>query len=162
MKKSIVAFTFNDYEGFQQVRSFVGEYIKQTLSDGNSLIVVAVNEAVNNAFKHGVAGNGGSVTLKLEVFHGKRLIVRVKDPGPGFPVKEALLKLNNFRRAALEDYLSDSDLLKESDRGLFIMKCAADAIRFNAKGNQVLLVKKITTTAGDTCGFAQNAASEKS
>lgn len=145
MKKTILTFTFSDYDGFQQVRLFVGNYILNAISASNTLMVVAVNEAVNNAFKHGLsAGTGGVVTLKLEVFHGKRLLVRVRDPGPGFPVKEVLRKLEDFSTAFSQD-----NLFKETGRGLLIMKDAADAIKFNAKGNEVLLVKKITRTAAN-------------
>lgn len=153
MKKSILEFKFNYYGGFEKIRSFVGEYIRQVLSDRRPLLEVAVNEAVNNAFQHGLTGaNGGFVTLKVEVLEGKRLMVRVRDQGPGFPAQTMLEKLERSYGFALEDVL-----LKESGRGLLIMKAAADTIAFNRKGNEVLLVKRIAHKP-DLCGFANASA----
>lgn len=77
MNESLLEIKFTGLAGFKQIRHCVMEYVKARLQGQPSLMEVALNEAVNNAIKHGHA----KVKLRLNVIAGKRLVVRVKDQG---------------------------------------------------------------------------------
>ncbi len=127
MNENLLEIKFYGLQGFRLIRHCVSEYIRKMLRDKPGLMEVALNEAVNNAIEHGKA----SIKLKLNVIAGKRLVVRVKDQGAGFPGQTLLAKDE-------KDFEFD-----ESGRGIMIMKASADYVRYNRCGNEVLLVKHI-------------------
>lgn len=136
MKGYTLELKFNGYEGFRFVRSCVREFISSAIPDSSLLMEVAVNEAVNNAIKHGcVCRNSQQVLLRMIVRRNTCLIVRVKDYGHGFNASEML---------AQKDLLSAEDeILSESGRGILIMEAAADLVKYNKAGNEVMLIKKL-------------------
>jgi len=70
---------------------------------------------------------------------GGKLIIRVKDDGLGFNTKEdnVLLKEDMYE----EEF--DEQLEAEGGRGILLMRLFCDKIIYNAKGNEVLLMKQI-------------------
>lgn len=128
MNESLLEIKFTGLAGFKQIRHCVMEYVKARLQGQPSLMEVALNEAVNNAIKHGHA----KVKLRLNVIAGKRLVVRVKDQGGGFAVNEQLTRMT-----------TRVDNWQENGRGLMVMQASADYVRYNRRGNEVLLVKNI-------------------
>jgi len=94
---------------------------------------VAINEAVNNAFYY-----CGRVHIKMRRVGG-RLIIRVKDFGSGFNIQQANAQLNK------DMYEKEFDELLEGEggRGILLMMLFCDKVIYNAKGNEVLLMKKI-------------------
>lgn len=119
---------FKGYEGYRLVRKWIGETIMKILPADYAGIEVALNEAINNAIKHGNEdGREKWVTLRLKLVDNKRVIIRVKDEGNGFRQdqgREGIPCLN-----------------KDSGRGIFIMRHFADRIYYNKQGNEVMLVK---------------------
>ena len=92
-------------------------------------IRLCVEEAVRNAMVH---GNGGNKNLSVRVAYwvkDERFIVEVKDEGSGF----------DYRR--LEDPTANESLMKNSGRGVFLIKNLMDEIEFNERGNKVKMVK---------------------
>lgn len=128
MKERMLEICFRDYDGYKMVQDCVLQYIKQVLRCPNPSIEVALNEAVNNALCHGA---GKRVIIKLGIIGGKRLVIRVKDKGGGFAAGKYLES-------------EEEDLFSESGRGIYLMKMLTDCLRYNKKGDEVLLMKRIS------------------
>ena|SRR5690606_12678086 len=88
-------------------------------------IMIAVTEAVNNAIKHGNAGNKlKNVFLSLSLDDSIIKFV-VKDEGTGFDYDN------------LPDPTSPENLEKPGGRGIFLMKNLSDEVKF-AEGGKVV------------------------
>lgn len=114
-------------ENIRMIESFIDNAKERfNLEDdiyGN--IMIAVTEAVNNAIKHGNAGNKlKNVFLSLSLDDGIIKFV-VKDEGTGFDY-------NN-----LPDPTSPENLEKPGGRGIFLMKNLSDEVKF-AEGGKVV------------------------
>lgn len=90
-------------------------------------IMIAVTEAVNNAIKHGNAGEKGkNVYLSLSL-DSKLLKFIVKDEGSGFNYQD------------LPDPTSPENINKPGGRGIFLMKHLSDEVEFQDGGRVVVL-----------------------
>jgi len=93
-------------------------------------IKLAVEEALNNAIKHGNKFDGSKkIDLSFDV-GPDQAVVTITDQGEGFDP------------LGLADPTSDENLEKPTGRGVMLMRAYMDEVRFNDKGNQVQLVKK--------------------
>jgi len=90
---------------------------KLRLDDGTMYrLLVSCTEAVNNAMIHGNKSNPDkSVTIRCSA-EKKYLTIRVKDEGEGFDPK------------SLQDPREEKNLMKESGRGVFLMRSLMDTI----------------------------------
>ena len=110
----------------QETKSFLGRMGFQAEAFG---IRLAMREGLLNSVKHGnIADAHKIVTCNLRL-EGNRLITQIEDEGPGFDWKVYIEK-----KAALASVCG---------RGLTIMKTYSDHIRYNGKGNRLVLTKKI-------------------
>lgn len=92
-------------------------------------LMVSLTEAVNNAILHGnKSGAGKSVHVKCEVIPGW-LLIMVDDEGKG------------FKPDKVGNPLAKENLLRESGRGIFLMRTLMDKVEFDVgkKGTQVRL-----------------------
>ncbi len=90
-------------------------------------IMIAVTEAVNNAIKHGNAGNSvKNVYLSLNL-NDKLLKFTIEDEGDGF----------NYTN--LPDPTAPENLEKPGGRGIFLMKHLSDEVVFKEGGKVVEL-----------------------
>jgi serine/threonine-protein kinase RsbW len=90
-------------------------------------IMIAVTEAVNNAIKHGNAGNSTkNVALSLSL-EDNVIRFRIEDEGQGF----------DFHN--LPDPTSPENLEKPGGRGIFLMKHLSDEVAFIEGGKVVEL-----------------------
>ncbi|NJN42668.1 MAG: ATP-binding protein [Flammeovirgaceae bacterium] len=90
-------------------------------------IMIAVTEAVNNAIKHGNAGDS-SKNVSLSLLLDENLIkFFVEDEGAGFDYKN------------LPDPTTPENLEKPSGRGIFLMKHLSDEVEFLQGGRVVEL-----------------------
>jgi serine/threonine-protein kinase RsbW len=90
-------------------------------------IMIAVTEAVNNAIKHGNAGDKQkNVYLSLSL-DSSLLRFTVKDEGGGF----------NYQN--LPDPTSPENINKPGGRGIFLMKHLSDEVEFMEGGRVVVL-----------------------
>ncbi|MFZ3100909.1 MAG: ATP-binding protein [Desulfitobacteriaceae bacterium] len=142
MRNRILKLKFRELREFCYVRNCVAEYIHDALGDLSEhhsvLMEVAVNEAVNNALKHGNCGRTAKlITLKLFVLNNTQLIVSVNDGGAGFPGNQRLAEL------PLKQCFINKDAPKDSGRGLMIMESATDGLSYNPQGNEVTLIKNL-------------------
>ncbi len=107
--------------------------------DTRSGVSMAVREAMINAVLHGNAYDPAKrVNLTLEQ-NGKELIVTIIDEGHGFVPEE------------VPDPLAPENLLKESGRGIFLMRAFMDEVRFRKlnPGTEIILIKRIRSNDSD-------------
>lgn len=100
--------------------------------DEQDSLAIAVTEAVNNAIQHGNKGDRRKkVRVRFEISDNS-VIVRVADQGAGFDPE------------ALSDPLTPENLLKESGRGIFILRTLMDEVSFSFSdsGSEITMVKK--------------------
>lgn len=90
-------------------------------------IQLALNEAVTNAIIHGNNENASKSVYISSSFNEKILEISVQDEGPGFD------------HAALPDPLEDENLLKESGRGVFLIKQYSDDVSFSNGGRTLTM-----------------------
>ncbi|MCH8928259.1 MAG: ATP-binding protein [Candidatus Marinimicrobia bacterium] len=96
-------------------------------------ISIAVTEAVNNAIKHGNKNNE-SKAIEISYKNEKeKIIVYVKDNGGGFEIDK------------ISDPRANENILKDSGRGILIMKSLMDKVVVTSdnQGTEVQLVKYI-------------------
>ncbi len=104
---------------------------KHNIDDGTMYrLLVSCTEAVNNAIIH---GNKSDPTKKVNVIckvEKKNLTIRVRDLGIGFNSEN------------LPDPRDEKNLLKESGRGIFLMRSLMDEVRFKKlKSGSVVVMK---------------------
>jgi serine/threonine-protein kinase RsbW len=92
-------------------------------------IVLGLREALNNAVLKGCNQNNQKVVTYRLRYEDDRLIIEVEDEGDGF----------EWRRY----WGKEPQTLAEFGRGLPIMEQYFEKIRFNEKGNKVILIKAI-------------------
>ena len=100
-------------------------------SDFLSSCVIAITEAFNNAIKHGNKEDiNKTVDFKIEIT-GKSLTAIVKDQGTGFKEED------------VPDPLAEENLLKNSGRGLYLIRSLMDSVdvKSNDSGTQITMVK---------------------
>lgn len=90
-------------------------------------IMIAVTEAVNNAIKHGNAGNSSKNVFLSLTLNDNLLKFVVKDEGPGFDHNQ------------LPDPTAPENLEKPGGRGIFLMKHLSDEVEFRENGKTVEL-----------------------
>jgi len=102
--------------------------------DSRGGIAMAVREGMINAVLHGNAYDPAKrVNLTFET--GKELIITIADEGKGFVPEE------------VPDPLAPENLLKESGRGIFLMRTFMDEVRFRKlnSGTEITLIKRLQT-----------------
>ena len=117
----------------RRAQIIISEFLERNASIHALTLEVAINEAMNNGFD-----SGGQVRVKTRRA-GDKLIIRVKDEGPGFNTKE----VNNQLQKDMYEEKFEELLEEEGSRGIPLMKLFCDKVIYNAKGNEVLLMKKI-------------------
>jgi len=90
---------------------------------------LALEEAVVNAHKHGNRGDASKhITVSYHV-GPQRLIIRVRDEGPGFDPQ------------AVPDPTEADRIALPNGRGIMLMRAYLDDVQYNRSGNEVQLVK---------------------
>ena len=92
-------------------------------------LLVSTSEAVNNGIIHGNQGDADKkVSITCEV-NATAVVVRVKDEGKGFEPEE------------VPDPLREENLLRESGRGIFLMRTLMDHVDYfiTPKGVEVIM-----------------------
>lgn len=111
--------------------------LERIAPDYAAMLEMAVNEAINNGL---CAGGRVRVTIRRL---GNRIVIRVRDDGPGFPNDG----VNDQIRGAMTDENFDTKFdeinLAENGRGILLMKMVTDRLLYNAAGNEVLLMKQL-------------------
>lgn len=100
---------------------------------------VILNELIINAVKHGNKCDPFKfVNINAGICPRNYVYMIVEDQGDGYDY-ETLMSCSN-EGLNHEECLFD---LKESGRGILIVRSLSDNIRFNKKGNKIIVLKKI-------------------
>jgi serine/threonine-protein kinase RsbW len=93
---------------------------------------LCLEEALINAMKYG-NGLQKEVPVELDVeFTESQIRITVKDQGPGFNPKK------------LEDCTDEKNLFRNRGRGVYLIHQLMDEVRYNEKGNCLLMIKSLT------------------
>jgi serine/threonine-protein kinase RsbW len=98
------------------------------LDDGTFYrLLVALTEAVNNAIMHGNRSDRSKEVCISCILSPAKLLIRVEDEGRGFNPEN------------VPNPLDEANLLKESGRGIFLMRSMMDKVKYhtNKKGTVV-------------------------
>ena len=82
-------------------------------------LLVSTTEAVNNAIFHGNKSDARKRVHLACVLSHERVILTVRDSGRGFEPEK------------IKNPLNDSNLLRDSGRGIFLMKTLMDKVEFH-------------------------------
>jgi len=118
------------------VEEFINYFAKDLGLDDDKLsaLLLAVTEATTNAIIHANKSNREKlVQITAEVIDGN-LYVIIKDEGPGFQPEE------------VPDPTDPENLLKDSGRGLYLMRIYMDDLRYKItpEGTETILVLNIS------------------
>ena len=110
----------------------VARKAKLNESDSDDLGIVTT-ELVNNAIHHGNKDNPKKKVKIIYTIHSTHIKLIIRDQGNGFNLED------------VGDPLSPDNLLKESGRGIFLIRSMMDSLEFNftEKGAEVIVTKKI-------------------
>lgn len=121
----------SDPDLMPEVEDFILDVAKKVNlnKDKYNNIALAVAEAISNSIKH---GNKNDKTKKVNIkikTEDDKLIVILKDQGKGFDP------------AVIPDPTQPENILKDSGRGLFIMRSLLDDLRYNftPDGTEIIL-----------------------
>lgn len=127
----VIPSVLDKLEDVEQLSEKVAREVGMTEDDMDNM-AIAVTEAVNNAIKHGNnSDESKKVFIEFLVFPNK-VTIKIKDQGTGFDPRN------------LKNPLDPENLLKESGRGIFILKALMDEVDFNFanQGTEIILSKK--------------------
>ena len=94
-------------------------------------IKLAVQEAVVNAVEHGNRCDENKMVHVSFEAGSDAVTVVVRDEGEGFDP------------CCIPDPTLPENILREHGRGIFLMRNLCDEIRYNGKGNEITIVKKL-------------------
>ena len=106
------------------------EKLQEQAGFGDELLArirLALNEAVTNAIIHGNKEDQEKSVSISSSFNKEKLEVSVQDEGPGFDP------------SSLPDPLESENLLKESGRGVFLIKQYSDEVMFSEGGRKLMM-----------------------
>ena len=128
-------------ESVNKAEEMAGQLAKEAGFDEDARdgIAMAVREAMINAVLHGNAYDPDKrVHLSLEQ-NGREMIVTIADEGKGLEPEE------------IPDPLAPENLMKQSGRGIFLIRAFMDEVRFRKlePGTEITLIKRVPGTELD-------------
>jgi serine/threonine-protein kinase RsbW len=102
-------------------------------------VKVILNELFQNAIKHGNKGdNSKFVKVKAEIVNNSVFFI-IEDEGEGYNYNYNCINGKCVETDDVTSFMS----LKESGRGMLIVKSLCEKVTFNKKGNKVIVLKKL-------------------
>lgn len=97
-------------------------------------IALAVAEAISNSMKHGNKNDKSKKVFITITADDEKMVVTLKDEGTGFDPQD------------IPDPTKPENILKDSGRGLHIMRSLLDGLRFNftPQGTEIVLEIKLS------------------
>ncbi|MBL7071636.1 MAG: ATP-binding protein [Candidatus Omnitrophica bacterium] len=99
-------------------------------------IRLSFEEALRNAIEH---GNDYKKDLSVAVAYevdAESIEIEIEDQGRGFDVKK------------VADPRDEENIMKESGRGVFLIYKLMDKVRYNKKGNKIIMSKSLKNVSG--------------
>ena len=127
----IICSDLNKIRKVEQVTEKIADYMHFSEDDKDSL-AIAVTEIVGNAINHGNKRDKNKKVMVDFEYQNNTIVVTIADEGKGFNVN------------AIQNPLEPANLLKESGRGIFIVRTLMDNVEFftTERGSVVRLTKK--------------------
>lgn len=129
--RMIIKSDLNKVHQVEKVTEKIADYMR-FLDEEKDSLAIAVTEIVGNAIVHGNKNDKNkNVTIDFE-YKNDSITVVIQDEGKGFNEND------------IANPLEPENLLKESGRGIFIVRALMDQVNFvyTKEGMQVRLVKK--------------------
>lgn len=126
----VIPSDLNKIKDVEKITERIASLLKFSEDDKDSL-AISVTEIVGNAISHGNKNDPNkNIVIKFD-YHDDTIVVEIHDEGCGFDANE------------IENPLEPENLLKESGRGIFIVRALMDEIKFikKEKGSIVRLKK---------------------
>ena len=101
-----------------------------------SLVLMALDEAIVNAIKHGNRGDARRAVHIVAELSAREACFTVSDEGPG------------FARENVPNPTDPSRLLEPSGRGLFLINHIMDEVCYNQCGNEIRMIKRTSPDRG--------------
>ncbi len=142
MSKNRVSYTLEStLESVNQAEAMAEQFAAATGFQGEELqeVAMAVREATINAVLHGNAYDPKKkVHLGFER-QGVTMKITVRDEGPGFILEN------------VPDPLAPENLLKQSGRGIFLIRAYMDEVRYCQRnpGTEMVLIKRVRGATAD-------------
>ncbi len=130
-------YTVSTLAEFACVREEIKDELTSLDRDHGNRLFIAVNEAVNNALVHGTQGKSTRHVQVVIAREEEWLAIIIRHDGTG------------IRRRKPGD--SPEGLWMEKGRGLSIIRHFTDSAEYNARGNELILRKRLDPMA---CGAA--------
>lgn len=127
----IIESDLNNVQKVEKITEKIAKYMRFSEEEQDSL-AISVTEIVGNAITHGNKKvKSKKVTVDFE-YKNDTITVSIQDEGAG------------FNESDIANPLEPENLLKESGRGIFIVRALMDQVEFTRtnKGTNVRLVKK--------------------
>ncbi|NLX14423.1 MAG: ATP-binding protein [Phycisphaerales bacterium] len=93
-------------------------------------IRLALEEAMVNAHKHGNRGNPDKKIIISYDVTPQRIVVRIRDEGPGFDPRR------------IPDPTQPERIPLPNGRGIMLMRAYLDEVTYNEQGNEIQMVKE--------------------
>jgi serine/threonine-protein kinase RsbW len=94
-------------------------------------IKLCIEEAVRNAIVHGNHSDRRKAVKVAYWVQGGSLYIEIEDEGPGFD------------HSKVADPTSGPHILKNSGRGVYLIKRLMDTVEYSVSGNRITMVKKL-------------------
>lgn len=130
-RKMVIASDLRNVRKVEKVAEQIAKSLRFSAEEQDSL-AIAVTEIVGNAIVHGnKQDRHKNVTVEFE-YHDDEIIITVQDEGEGFDEQQ------------IANPLEPENLLKESGRGIFIVRALMDQVDFfpSSNGTRVRIVKR--------------------
>jgi len=123
----------SDITFLDQVLDYLNEHLLKLGIAGpdDTEILVALDEAIVNAIKHGNKGDPSKSVHIVAEMSARGARFTISDEGPG------------FTRDGVPDPTDPLRLLMPSGRGLLLINHIMDRVRHNKTGNQITMVRKV-------------------
>ena len=128
--KLVIPSQLNELQRVEQFTEDVTTKVGFPEEDRDS-IAISITEIVSNAISHGNRRDKTKNVTIVYALYKNRLVITVQDEGAGFNVRE------------IDDPLDPKNLLKDSGRGIYIVRALMDEVEFknNETGTFVKIVK---------------------
>jgi serine/threonine-protein kinase RsbW len=129
----IMKYSFASADEFFKSREKIRSHLAAICPAEAERLFVALNEALNNAFIHGTKEDGENKITASIARKENVLVITVRDGGVGF----------NHRR----DGDAGENMWEEGGRGLEIIRHFTDGVKFNRRGNEITMHKKLSAVS---------------
>ncbi|MEN8905797.1 MAG: ATP-binding protein [Clostridiales bacterium] len=138
----LVFSVFRDLHGIRKAVHATVNFIKSNYSNVSDNFIfevkIILNELLSNSMRYSYRNDLNCIaTVIVGITFDMKIYIVIKDYGDGFDYMKIFNKCEDI------DLCIDS--IKESGRGILLVKNLSDDIKFCNKGNKIVIIKKLIT-----------------